>query len=97
MFYVIFYLQFDCLHFCVTFLYYVFAIIICLFLFYLQKLLTSRLIHSTSPVYNADVKENYIKCTLIPGDGVGPELCQAVKEVLAAMQTPVVFEEMFLR
>ncbi|XP_015787653.1 isocitrate dehydrogenase [NAD] subunit beta, mitochondrial [Tetranychus urticae] len=61
-----------------------------------EKLLTSRLIHSTSPVYNADVKENYIKCTLIPGDGVGPELCQAVKEVLAAMQTPVVFEEMFL-
>ncbi|XP_053210056.1 isocitrate dehydrogenase [NAD] subunit beta, mitochondrial-like [Panonychus citri] len=61
-----------------------------------EKLFASRLIHSTSSTYSADVKENHVKCTLIPGDGVGPELCQAVKEVLAAMQTPVVFEEMFI-
>ena len=61
-----------------------------------EKLVMSRLFHETSPVYSADVKENHVKCTLIPGDGVGPELCQAVKEVLAAMQTPVVFEEMFI-
>ncbi|KAI1287995.1 putative isocitrate dehydrogenase [NAD] subunit beta, mitochondrial [Halotydeus destructor] len=37
-----------------------------------------------------------VKCTLIPGDGVGPELCAATRDVLGAMNSPVVFEEMFL-
>jgi isocitrate dehydrogenase (NAD+) len=36
-----------------------------------------------------------VKCTLIPGDGVGPELVSAMREVLTAMQVPVVFEELF--
>jgi probable isocitrate dehydrogenase [NAD] subunit beta, mitochondrial len=42
-------------------------------------------------------KERKVKCTLIPGDGVGPELCQAVKQVLSAMSVPIEFEELFLR
>lgn len=37
-----------------------------------------------------------LKCTLIPGDGVGPELCSAVKAVLSAVSVPIEFEEYFL-
>lgn len=37
-----------------------------------------------------------LKCTLIPGDGVGPELCAAVKNVLSAISVPIEFEEYFL-
>lgn len=37
-----------------------------------------------------------MKCTFIPGDGVGPELCSATREVLTAMQVPVEFEELFI-
>ncbi|KAK4336721.1 hypothetical protein RND71_043565 [Anisodus tanguticus] len=37
-----------------------------------------------------------VKCTLIPGDGVGPELCASVKEVIQAMAAPVEFDELFL-
>jgi isocitrate dehydrogenase (NAD+) len=38
-----------------------------------------------------------LKCTLIPGDGVGPELMASTKEILSAIGTPVEFEELFLR
>lgn len=47
----------------------------------------------------ADVEFNQgtkLKCTLIPGDGVGPELCLAVKNVLEAISVPIEFEEFFL-
>lgn len=37
-----------------------------------------------------------IKCTLIPGDGVGPELILAVKNVMSAISVPIEFEEFFL-
>lgn len=37
-----------------------------------------------------------IKCTLIPGDGVGPELAECVKAVFQAISVPVDFEEVFL-
>lgn len=40
--------------------------------------------------------ENKIKCTLIPGDGVGPELCFSVKQVFDSMGVPVDFEELFV-
>lgn len=36
------------------------------------------------------------KCTLIPGDGVGPELAHSVKEVFKAAGVPVEFHEFFL-
>ena len=45
------------------------------------------------PQSNPDGK---IKCTLIPGDGVGPELCASVKEVIQAMGSPIEFEELFI-
>jgi isocitrate dehydrogenase (NAD+) len=38
-----------------------------------------------------------VKCTLIPGDGVGPELMASTKEILSATGVPVQFEELFLR
>ncbi|KAL1450145.1 hypothetical protein WDU94_002595, partial [Cyamophila willieti] len=36
------------------------------------------------------------KCTLIPGDGVGPELVYAVQEVFKAADVPIEFEMLFL-
>ena len=33
------------------------------------------------------------KVTLVPGDGVGPELCQHVKDVVKHTGAPVEFEE----
>src|SRR3989337_2810917 len=33
------------------------------------------------------------KVTLIPGDGIGPEIMAAVKDVFAALQAPVEWEE----
>ncbi|KAL0277694.1 UNVERIFIED_CONTAM: hypothetical protein PYX00_004898 [Menopon gallinae] len=41
-------------------------------------------------------EENRPKCTLIPGDGVGPELMNAVLDVFEAANIPVDFENYFL-
>ena len=35
--------------------------------------------------------------TLIPGDGVGPQLAECVKEVFKAAGVPVEFEEIYAR
>ena len=35
--------------------------------------------------------------TLVPGDGVGPELCASVKEVFRSTGVPIEFEEIFVR
>ena len=43
------------------------------------------------------VNEGVKTVTLIPGDGVGPELMLSVKEVFKAAGVPVVFEELFIR
>ncbi|KPJ19165.1 Isocitrate dehydrogenase [NAD] subunit beta, mitochondrial [Papilio machaon] len=40
-------------------------------------------------------KEGRIKCTLIPGDGVGPEMVYSVQEVFKAANIPVDFESFF--
>ncbi|XP_046608858.1 isocitrate dehydrogenase [NAD] subunit beta, mitochondrial [Neodiprion virginianus] len=50
-------------------------------------------------VYQQDVgvqKESKTKCTLIPGDGVGPELVYSVQEVFKAANVPIEFETFFL-
>ncbi|XP_050357651.1 isocitrate dehydrogenase [NAD] subunit beta, mitochondrial isoform X2 [Nymphalis io] len=44
---------------------------------------------------NQTSKEGRIKCTLIPGDGVGPELVYSVQEVFKAAGIPVDFESFF--
>lgn len=36
-----------------------------------------------------------VRCTLIPGDGVGPELVYSVQEVFKAAGVPVDFESYF--
>lgn len=65
-----------------------------------------RTIYQTSQQFRAppppsstsdSVDGQKIKCTLIPGDGVGPELVASVKEVFSAMGVPIEFEELFFR
>lgn len=58
------------------------------------KASSSRGIHSTAPL--ASKPEGRIACTLIPGDGVGPELVHSVQEVFSAADVPVDFEPFFL-
>lgn len=41
-------------------------------------------------------QEGKVKCTLIPGDGVGPELVVSVQNVFKAANVPVEFEPYFL-
>ncbi|ETN62153.1 isocitrate dehydrogenase [Anopheles darlingi] len=58
-----------------------------------------RGIHSSSVAQNprsGSKKEGRITCTLIPGDGVGPELVYSVQEVFKAADVPVDFEPFFL-
>lgn len=57
-----------------------------------------RSFYQTSQLYSSGeaTKDKKIKCTLIPGDGVGPELVNSVKEVYSAIGVPVEFEELFL-
>ncbi|XP_034837455.1 isocitrate dehydrogenase [NAD] subunit beta, mitochondrial isoform X1 [Maniola hyperantus] len=49
--------------------------------------------HSISTLQTS--KEGRVKCTLIPGDGVGPELVYSVQEVFKAAGIPVDFESYF--
>ena len=37
-------------------------------------------------------RERRIKCTMIPGDGVGPEMMDSVQDVLKAIGAPIDFE-----
>ncbi|XP_035916235.1 isocitrate dehydrogenase [NAD] subunit beta, mitochondrial isoform X1 [Anopheles stephensi] len=57
-----------------------------------------RGIHSTTVAQNPrqGKSEGRITCTLIPGDGVGPELVYSVQEVFKAADVPVDFETFFL-
>uniref|UniRef100_A0A1A9W3T5 Isopropylmalate dehydrogenase-like domain-containing protein n=1 Tax=Glossina brevipalpis TaxID=37001 RepID=A0A1A9W3T5_9MUSC len=59
---------------------------------------TIRSIHATAAL-NTDpgaLGGNRTTCTLIPGDGVGPELVQCLQEVFKAADVPVDFECYFL-
>lgn len=54
---------------------------------------------STSSVLHQETfieQEGKTKCTLIPGDGVGPELVVSVQQVFKAVNVPVEFEPYFL-
>ncbi|KAK0183244.1 hypothetical protein PV327_001303 [Microctonus hyperodae] len=54
---------------------------------------------STSVVHHQESvieQEGKTKCTLIPGDGVGPELVVSVQQVFKAANVPVEFEPYFL-
>ncbi|KAK5644599.1 hypothetical protein RI129_005899 [Pyrocoelia pectoralis] len=56
----------------------------------------TRNIHITPAVATLTPRQtNRVKCTLIPGDGVGPELVYSVQEVFKAAGVPVDFEPYF--
>ena len=37
-----------------------------------------------------------ITCTLFPGDGIGPEIADAVKEIFEASKAPIDWDEQFI-
>jgi len=41
-------------------------------------------------------QEHRVRATLIPGDGIGPELCQVVQDVFKAAHVPLDFDEHFI-
>lgn len=53
---------------------------------------------ATTPVHTRSYSNNdgVHKVTMIPGDGIGPELMYAVKEVFQSANVPVVFEEFWV-
>ena len=53
-----------------------------------------RLVH-TGPT-GGQLQSEKIKCTMIPGDGVGPELMDSVQAVLKQVGSPVEFETFHL-
>merc|ERR1719391_204890 len=55
----------------------------------------SQLQLSSHPLEAATTPDGRVRCTLIPGDGVGPEVSDAVQTVLQAMGARIDFEEMF--
>jgi len=59
-----------------------------------RSVVSSQQLKPSEPEAKIDAK---LKCTLIPGDGVGPELMSSVKEVFSATGVPIEFEELFLR
>ncbi|XP_037952444.1 isocitrate dehydrogenase [NAD] subunit beta, mitochondrial [Teleopsis dalmanni] len=62
----------------------------------LTKSVAVRSFQTTASLKNQDHEGNRITCTLIPGDGVGPELVYALQEVFKAASVPVDFEAYFL-
>ncbi|RZC36605.1 isocitrate dehydrogenase [NAD] subunit beta, mitochondrial [Asbolus verrucosus] len=61
---------------------------------------TTRSLHSSVPALAAtsgisERPDTRIRCTLIPGDGVGPELVYSVQEVFKSAGVPVDFEAYF--
>ncbi|GAB6024986.1 putative isocitrate dehydrogenase [NAD] subunit beta, mitochondrial [Chamberlinius hualienensis] len=61
---------------------------------------TSKYLHTSDFSSTAQAPElrplHKIKCTLIPGDGVGPELVSAVQDVFKASGVPIQFEQFFM-
>lgn len=55
---------------------------------------TTAALHSSAPdrlSFPTD-SEGRIRCTLVPGDGVGPELVDSVQQILKTTGAPVAFE-----
>uniref|UniRef100_A0A7J8DHG5 Isocitrate dehydrogenase [NAD] subunit, mitochondrial n=1 Tax=Rousettus aegyptiacus TaxID=9407 RepID=A0A7J8DHG5_ROUAE len=62
-----------------------------------RSLCTSAVAHARSQAQAEDVRvEGAFPVTMLPGDGVGPELMHAVKEVFKAACVPVEFQEHYL-
>ena len=52
----------------------------------------SRIFQSHFHSSTAAETERRVKCTMIPGDGVGPEMMDSVQDVLKAIGAPIDFE-----
>ena len=65
--------------------------------FNVRHLSVSGQLYQKLEVSDPEVETSKLKCTLIPGDGVGPELMASVKDIFSAIGVPVEFEELFLR
>ncbi|KAJ8686216.1 hypothetical protein QAD02_022010 [Eretmocerus hayati] len=58
---------------------------------------SSRAVHISSLRFAESVEQEHkTKCTLVPGDGVGPELVVSVQHIFKAADVPVEFEPFFL-
>ncbi|KAI3414238.1 putative isocitrate dehydrogenase [NAD] subunit beta, mitochondrial [Globodera pallida] len=73
----------------------------------LVNVFSRRLLHSlikssrsltttTAPATRLPEIAGKLRCTLIPGDGVGPELVYAVQDIVKSTGIPIEFEEVFL-
>lgn len=56
----------------------------------------SRVFPSTGRVIASDTSIEPIKATLFPGDGIGPEIAESVKQVFRAAEVPIEWEEHFV-
>lgn len=61
-----------------------------------RSITSSHLLRQSAHVNPVPVHDHQRTVTLIPGDGVGPELMNAVQQVFESTGTPVSFEEHFL-
>ncbi|CAB4069806.1 IDH3 [Lepeophtheirus salmonis] len=56
----------------------------------------SKLLHTSSKLSSLNVTNGRINCTMIPGDGVGPEIMDSVIRVVSATGAPINFETLQL-
>ena len=62
----------------------------------LPKLQCVAALHASAAVNANPTPNGRVTCTLIPGDGVGPEMMDSAQEVLQSMGAKIDFEEMHL-
>ena len=62
----------------------------------LPKLQCTAALHASAAVNANPTPNGRVTCTLIPGDGVGPEMMDSAQEVLQSMGAKIDFEEMCL-
>ena len=61
----------------------------------LPSLQSAAHLHVSAAVSASPAPNGRVACTLIPGDGVGPEMMDSVQEVLQSMGAKIDFEEMY--
>ena len=62
----------------------------------LPKLQCTSALHASAAVNGRPTPNGRVTCTLIPGDGVGPEMMDSAQEILQSMGAKIDFEEMYL-
>ena len=54
---------------------------------------TAMLMRRISNLLNQPLSRSQHTITLFPGDGIGPQISESVKEIFAAAEVPVTWEE----